>query len=109
MTSPLVLPVGLGAMREQVDQQAMHKACDALNSVVRQANQYIDEQAPWALKKTDVQRMRVVRGLLPLSLFIPISLYPSVCLPLSLSLARLPPPLCCPWATGTQKASTGPR
>ncbi|ASG22777.1 methionine--tRNA ligase [Nitrospirillum viridazoti] len=47
-------------MRAELDVQAFHKALDALWVVVGDANRYIDEQAPWALKKTDPARMATV-------------------------------------------------
>ena len=37
--------------------QQLHKACGVVDACVRSANKYIDEQAPWALKKTDLARM----------------------------------------------------
>lgn len=37
--------------------QQLHKACGCIDACVRSANKYIDEQAPWALKKTDTVRM----------------------------------------------------
>jgi methionyl-tRNA synthetase len=40
--------------------QAIHKYSQALVSMVWDANKYVDEQAPWALKKTDPDRMQVV-------------------------------------------------
>ncbi len=47
-------------MRELLDQQMFHKFLEAVNSVVVEANQYIDQQAPWTLKKTDTERMHTV-------------------------------------------------
>ena len=43
-----------------MDVQAFHKALDALWAIVSQADRYVDEQAPWALKKTDIARMETV-------------------------------------------------
>mmetsp|Transcript_57585 Transcript_57585/g.115633 ORF Transcript_57585/g.115633 Transcript_57585/m.115633 type:complete len:637 (-) Transcript_57585:263-2173(-) len=47
-------------MQAHIENQALHKAAGEIDSVVRMANKYIDEMAPWALKKTDEARMRVV-------------------------------------------------
>ena len=40
--------------------QAIHKYAEACISLVWEANKYIDEMAPWALKKTDPDRMATV-------------------------------------------------
>ena len=45
---------------EQMSVQAIHKYVQAIVTTVRDANKYIDEQAPWALKKTDPERMATV-------------------------------------------------
>ncbi|WP_029007007.1 methionine--tRNA ligase [Azospirillum halopraeferens] len=50
----------LGAVRAEMREQAFHRALDAIWRVVDDANRYIDEQAPWALKKTDPARMGTV-------------------------------------------------
>ncbi|MBU0858699.1 MAG: methionine--tRNA ligase [Alphaproteobacteria bacterium] len=50
----------LPAMRNELDRQRFHKALEAIVQVVYDANAYIDVQAPWALKKTDVARMNTV-------------------------------------------------
>lgn len=42
------------------ESQAMNKYTDALTQVVVECNRYIDEQAPWSLKKTDPDRMQTV-------------------------------------------------
>jgi len=42
------------------ESQAFHKALEALFEVVSAANRYIDEQAPWALAKSDPARMNTV-------------------------------------------------
>ncbi|MDD4617257.1 MAG: methionine--tRNA ligase [Alphaproteobacteria bacterium] len=47
-------------VRQEFDVQAFHKALDALWSLIAQADRYVDEQAPWALKKTDAARMETV-------------------------------------------------
>ncbi len=41
-------------------QQAFHLALDAVWRVVAEANRYVDEQAPWALRRNDPARMRTV-------------------------------------------------
>lgn len=47
-------------VRTAMDAQGFDKALDAIWSVVRAANVYVDRQAPWALKKTDPARMNTV-------------------------------------------------
>jgi methionyl-tRNA synthetase len=47
-------------VRAELDEQAFHKALDALWQVVGAANRYVDEQAPWTLRKTDPARMNTV-------------------------------------------------
>jgi methionyl-tRNA synthetase len=48
------------AMRNEIDVQRFHRALEAIVQVVYEANAYIDTQAPWALKKTDLERMNTV-------------------------------------------------
>ena len=48
------------ATSEAVSRQAIEKYVQALVSMIWQANKYIDEMAPWALKKTDLARMATV-------------------------------------------------
>lgn len=50
----------LDAVRVEMDAQAFHRALEIIWSVVGDANRYVDEQAPWALKKTDPARMATV-------------------------------------------------
>src|SRR6185369_2215493 len=50
----------LHIIRAELDEQAFHKALDALWQVVGAANRYVDEQAPWTLRKTDPARMNTV-------------------------------------------------
>jgi len=45
---------------KHIDEQAIHRYCEALVLAVRDANKYIDEQAPWVLRKTDPERMATV-------------------------------------------------
>jgi methionyl-tRNA synthetase len=46
------------------DELALSRACEAWIQAVFACNAYIDEQAPWALRKTDPQRMAAVLGTL---------------------------------------------
>lgn len=46
--------------RAAYDAQAFHRALEAVFDVVGRANRYVDEQAPWALRKTDPARMATV-------------------------------------------------
>lgn len=48
------LPAVMGAA---IEAQAFHVALEEAWKVIRAGNAYIDHQAPWALKKTDVARM----------------------------------------------------
>ncbi len=50
----------LGKVREHMEVQALHKALEAIFDVVGAANRYVDAQAPWALRKTDPERMGTV-------------------------------------------------
>ena len=60
--SALLVPARglLDKMRGQIDVQAIHLSLAALWDVVGEANRYVDTQAPWALKKTDPERMATV-------------------------------------------------
>jgi methionyl-tRNA synthetase len=51
------LAATVGAM---IDRQAFHEALEAIWVVVRAGNAYIDQQAPWTLRKTDAVRMEAV-------------------------------------------------
>lgn len=42
------------------DQIMPHKMCEAIWECISSANRYIDSEQPWALKKTDVDRMNTV-------------------------------------------------
>lgn len=48
------------SIRAEFDKCAFHRGIEAIIRVVYAANAYIDTQAPWALKKTDVARMNTV-------------------------------------------------
>ncbi|GAB4353010.1 MAG: methionine--tRNA ligase [Oricola sp.] len=50
----------LAAAREAMDRQAIHKAIEATFEIAAEADRYIDAQAPWALRKTDPDRMKTV-------------------------------------------------
>ena len=50
----------LGAYREHIENQAFHEALEAVWLVVRAANAYVDQQAPWKLHKEDPARRDTV-------------------------------------------------
>jgi methionyl-tRNA synthetase len=50
----------LPAVRPLMTAQQFHKALEIIWQVVTEADRYVDEQAPWALKKTDPARMGTV-------------------------------------------------
>lgn len=50
----------LEGVRSDMDRQAMHKALERIWRVVADANRYFAGQEPWALKKTDPERMNTV-------------------------------------------------
>lgn len=45
---------------DAISQQAIHKYSNEMVLMVKDANKYIDTQAPWVLKKTDLPRMNTV-------------------------------------------------
>ena len=47
-------------LRAEFAEQAFHRALESVWQVVGDANRYVDEQAPWALRKTDPKRMETV-------------------------------------------------
>ena len=49
-----------GQVAELMSVQAIYKYVQAVVTMVRDANKYIDEQAPWILRKTDPERMATV-------------------------------------------------
>ncbi|MDY0883108.1 methionine--tRNA ligase [Dongia soli] len=55
-TAEEALPKVRGFIREQ----AFHKALETIWQVIGEADRYVDEQAPWALRKTDPDRMNTV-------------------------------------------------
>jgi methionyl-tRNA synthetase len=50
----------LPKLRPLFAEQGFHRALEAIWQVVGDGNRYVDEQAPWALKKTDPARMATV-------------------------------------------------
>ena len=50
----------LAQVREEIEQQAIHRALERIWDVVGEANRYVDTQAPWALRKQDPARMATV-------------------------------------------------
>jgi methionyl-tRNA synthetase len=50
----------LEIVRDHVSEQAFHLALEAIWRVVADANRYVDEQAPWVLRRSDPARMRTV-------------------------------------------------
>jgi methionyl-tRNA synthetase len=50
----------LAQVRPLIEEQAFHLALAAIWRVVAEANRYVDEQAPWALRRADPARMATV-------------------------------------------------
>ena len=50
----------LDLAREAMDKQRIHKALEAIWDTVGEANRYFASQEPWALRKTDPERMKTV-------------------------------------------------
>jgi methionyl-tRNA synthetase len=50
----------LARVRPLVAEQGFHLALETIWRVVAEANRYVDEQAPWALRRTDPARMATV-------------------------------------------------
>jgi len=50
----------LGRVRDEMAVQALSRALEAIFEVIGAANRYVDAQAPWALRKTDPERMATV-------------------------------------------------
>jgi methionyl-tRNA synthetase len=50
----------LETVREHISEQAFHLALEAIWRVVAEANRYVDEQAPWVLRRDDPMRMKTV-------------------------------------------------
>ncbi len=47
-------------VRIHAETQALHKMCEAIWAVVGDANRYVDQEEPWALRKTNTDRMKTV-------------------------------------------------
>jgi len=47
-------------VRNHMNEQAFHLALETIWRVVGEANRYVDEQAPWALRRNDPTQMRTV-------------------------------------------------
>lgn len=54
----------LEAYRAAMEKQQISKCLESWMALVNAANKYIDEQAPWALRKTDPERMEAVLSVL---------------------------------------------
>ena len=50
----------IDGVRANMDVQAFHKALELVWRVIGDANRYVDEQAPWTLRKSDPARMATV-------------------------------------------------
>jgi len=50
----------IGLLRNCLDRQAFHEALEEVWNVIRDANRFVDDKAPWALKKTDPEMMGAV-------------------------------------------------
>ena len=50
----------LERVRPEMAEQAFHAALETIWRVVTAGNRYVDEQAPWALRRSDPQRMQTV-------------------------------------------------
>ncbi|MGB1360494.1 MAG: methionine--tRNA ligase [Alphaproteobacteria bacterium] len=50
----------LNIARTHIDKQEFNKALEAIWNIIGDANKYVDDNAPWALKTTDVARMGTV-------------------------------------------------
>jgi methionyl-tRNA synthetase len=57
-----------GPIRAAYDDLALNRACEAWIQAVFACNAYIDEQAPWVLRKTDPERMQTVLATLYISI-----------------------------------------
>ena len=54
----------LPLLRDAMERTQLHVVLDLIWEVINEANRYIDREAPWALKKTDPDRMRTVLAVL---------------------------------------------
>ena len=51
-------------VRVEINKQSFHEALRLIWHVIAEANRYVDKQAPWVLKKTDIVRMSDVLAVL---------------------------------------------
>jgi len=58
----------LDSCRQAIDKKAFHEVLEIIWKVVRAANGYVDKQAPWVLRKTNLIRMNTVLFILSESL-----------------------------------------
>lgn len=54
------LYAAIDEMRAMIDKQAIHSSFEIVIQLGNLANEYIDQNAPWALRKTDIDRMNAV-------------------------------------------------
>ena len=47
-------------MKDEMDKYALHAAIGVIQDLAHKANEYVDHNAPWALRKTDQERMKSV-------------------------------------------------
>jgi methionyl-tRNA synthetase len=50
----------LAKIREEIAKQSLHSVIEVIVALGAAANEYIDHQAPWSLRKTDQGRMETV-------------------------------------------------
>ena len=53
-----------GKVKNEIDKQSFHEAIKLIWAFISDANKYVDEQAPWKLRKTDERRMNDVLWIL---------------------------------------------
>jgi len=58
----------LDLCRQAMERKAFHEAIEIIWKVVRAANSYVDKEAPWVLRKTNLDRMKTVLFILSESL-----------------------------------------
>ena len=51
-------------VKNEIDKQSFHEAIKLIWTFISDANKYVDEQAPWKLRKTDERRMNDVLWIL---------------------------------------------
>jgi len=50
----------LAQVRQEMDHLQFHRVCEHIWRLVMEANRYIDEEKPWVLKSTDLERLQTV-------------------------------------------------